>query len=157
MPKIFVLRHQLAEQQAKLRQHDKGQNDGENSSNSPSLSSDEEKFESAASKEVVLVQPGTSGTTLVLGPVVPQPQQPEVSDILQRPPPGLVIQPIPAPQPQTSSAPSTSNSETAGKQTLMFIHSQKAPRYEEIMSKLDNIELSSTFCGLLRKPQVVPI
>ena len=38
MPKIFVLRHQLQEQQAKLRQHDKG---GE-SSNSPSLSSDEE-------------------------------------------------------------------------------------------------------------------
>ena len=136
MPKIFVLRHQLAEQQAKLRQHDKGQNDGENSSNSPSLSSDEEKFESAASKEVVLVQPGTSGTTLVLGPVVPLPQQPEVSDILQRPPPGLVIQPIPAPQlspqPQISSAPSTSNSETAGKQTLKFIYSEKATKFEEI-------------------------
>ena len=141
MPKIFVLRHQLAEQQAKLRQHDKGQNDGENSSNSPSLSSDEEKFESAASKEVVLVQPGTSGTTLVLGPVVPLPQQPEVSDILQRPPPGLVIQPIPAPQrspqPQTSSAPSTSNSETAGKQTLKSTYSERTTKYEEIMSKLD--------------------
>ena len=140
MPKIFVLRHQLAEQQAKLRQHDKGQNDGENSSNSPSLSSDEEKFESAASKEVVLVQPGTSGTTLVLGPVVPLPQQPEVSDILQRPPPGLVIQPIPAPQlspqPQISSAPSTSNSETAGKQTIIFIRSEEAPKYEQIMSRL---------------------
>ena len=109
MPKIFVLRHQLQEQQAKLRQHDKG---GE-SSNSPSLSSDEEKFEPAASKKAGVVQP-----PVLLPPVVPlpQPQQPEVSDILQRPPPGLVIQPIPPPQPQTS-APSTS-SPAAGKQTL---------------------------------------
>ena len=56
--------------------------------------------------------------------------------------------------PQTSSAPSTSNSETAGKQTLMFIHSEKAPKYEEIMSKLDKMEIFSNFCCLLRKPQL---
>ena len=68
MPKIFVLRHQLAEQQAKLRQHDKS---GENSS--PPLSSDEE-----AAKEAIIIE--------------------ERPEILQRPPPGLVIQPIPAPQ-----------------------------------------------------------
>ena len=114
MPKIFVLRHQLQEQQAKLRQHDKG---GE-SSNSPSLSSDEEKgFEPATSKKQagVIIQP----PVLNLAPVTSlQQPQPEVSDILQRPPPGLVIQPIPPPQPQPqTSAPSTS-SPTAGKKSL---------------------------------------
>ena len=72
MPKIFVLRHQLAEQQAKLRQHDKS---GENSS--PPLSSDEE-----AAKEAIIIE--------------------ERPEILQRPPPGLVIQPIPPPVPTTS-------------------------------------------------------
>ena len=121
MPKIFVLRHQLAEQQAKLRQHDKG---GESNSGSPSLSSDEEKFEPTASKSEtvsVVVQPpvlGGLGVAPVNNPL--QPQQPEVSDILQRPPPGLVIQPIPPPQAQTSS-PSTST-ETAGKKILDFIY-----------------------------------
>ena len=81
MPKIFVLRHQLAEQQARLRQHDKG---GE-ASNSPPLSSDEDnKYEG-------------------------QPSLNNVSEVLPRPPPGLVIQPIPGPAP-TSSGVGTSSS-----------------------------------------------
>ena len=101
MPKIFVLRHQLAEQQARLRQNDKG---GE-SSNSPSLSSDEE-----TRGETVVVQP-----SVLLAPAVLQSQQPEVCDILQRPPPGLVIQPIPPPQPQSSAA--STSSTAAGKHT----------------------------------------
>ena len=76
MPKIFVLRHQLAEQQARLRQHDKG---GE-ASNSPPLSSDEDnKYEG-------------------------QPSLNNVSEVLPRPPPGLVIQPIPGPAPSSSVA-----------------------------------------------------
>ena len=76
MPKIFVLRHQLAEQQARLRQHDKG---GE-ASNSPPLSSDEDnKYEG-------------------------QPSLNNVSEVLPRPPPGLVIQPIPGPAPSSSAA-----------------------------------------------------
>ena len=103
MPKIFVLRHQLAEQQARLRQNDKG---GESSNGSPSLSSDEE----TRPGETVVVQP-----SVLLAPAVLH-QQPEVSDILQRPPPGLVIQPIPAPpQPQTSAA--STSSTAAGKHT----------------------------------------
>lgn len=47
MPKIFVLRHQLAEQQAKLKLHDKG----DSSANSPPLS-DDEKLEAVASRRV---------------------------------------------------------------------------------------------------------
>ena len=117
MPKIFVLRHQLQEQQAKLRQHDKG---GE-SSNSPSLSSDEEKgFEPATSKKQagVIIQP----PVLNLAPVTSlQQPQPEVSDILQRPPPGLVIQPIPPPQPQPQTSVQSTSSPTAGKQILIFL------------------------------------
>lgn len=71
MPKIFVLRHQLAEQQARLRQHDKG---GAEASSSPPLSSDEEKFEAERQK-------------LIGG------NQPPVPELLNRPP-GLVIQPV---------------------------------------------------------------
>lgn len=78
MPKIFVLRHQLAEQQAKLRQHDK---QGENSS--PPLSSDEE-----AAKEALIQERPPSNHHAENRP-----------EILSRPPPGLVIQPIPAPIP----------------------------------------------------------
>ena len=83
MPKIFVLRHQLAEQQAKLRQHDK---QGENAS-SPPLSSDEE-----AAKEALINEQSPNSS---------QPSSPPASEnrpeILSRPPPGLVIQPIPPP------------------------------------------------------------
>ena len=86
MPKIYFVRHQLAEQEARLRQGDKA--GGENS-NSPPLSSDEEKFEPQKEGQV---QP--------------------VSDILQRPRPGLVIQPIPAP--------SSSNTPINGKIILFF-------------------------------------
>ena len=106
MPKIFVLRHQLAEQQAKLRQHDKG---GESSNGSPSLSSDEE-----TRGETVVVQPAS----VLLAPAVLQSQQPsEVCDILQRPPPGLVIQPIPPPLPQPQSSAASTSSTAAGKHT----------------------------------------
>ncbi len=92
MPKIFVLRHQLAEQQAKLRQHDKGEN-----SSSPPLSSDEDKFEPPK-------------------PESAQNKAHQVSDILQRPPPGLVIQPIPPPSIPSAASASTVASTSNGKQ-----------------------------------------
>ena len=109
MPKIFVLRHQLAEQQKKLRQDDKGAS-GE-ASNSPPLSPEQEdsnKYE--ASKNV---------------------QPPEVLPI--RPPSGLVIQPIPAPSSSTASLASAvassssvsiipSTQPSASGKTLFFIY-----------------------------------
>lgn len=109
MPKIFVLRHQLAEQQAKLRQHDKA---GSENANSPPLSSDEEKFE--PTQKVVVQEAdaaGASTSTAASSSSVTVQQQPllPVSDILQRPRPGLVIQPIPAP-PSTSPSSSASTS-----------------------------------------------
>ena len=88
MPKIFVLRHQLAEQQKKLRQDDKGA--GGEASNSPPLSPEEDsnKYEASHPR-------GQSSNNV----------PPE--DLPLRPLSGLVIQPIPAPSTATSAASSS--------------------------------------------------
>ena len=87
MPKIFVLRHQLAEQQKKLRQDDKGA--GGEASNSPPLSPEEDSNKYEASPR------GQSSNNV----------PPEVLPL--RPLSGLVIQPIPAPSTATSAASSS--------------------------------------------------
>ena len=103
MPKIFVLRHQLAEQQARLRQSDKGE-----ASNSPPLSSDEDtKYEAG--------QPSN-------------PLHPNVSEVLPRAPPGLVIQPIPPPPTAPSTSSNLPKPTASGKNFLKILLGVKLDR-----------------------------
>ena len=106
MPKIFVLRHQLEQQQKKLNQANKAE--GGEASNSPPLSPDEDNKYEAAPR-------GQSSNTV----------PPEVLHRQH----GLVIQPIPAPS--TASATSSSVSiipspkPSASGKTLILMHYTK--------------------------------
>ncbi len=122
MPKIFVLRHQLAEQQAKLKANDKGGDSA--ASNSPPLSSsppgggassgagsgDERGSGSSGGSTNQIVQNKAPSSAVQIhshaSPPRPQIVVPEGVAPSSHPhhetvilPPGLVIQPIPAPPP----------------------------------------------------------
>jgi hypothetical protein len=69
MPKIFVLRHQLAEQQAKLKLQAKGSDP----SGSVSPSSDEEKFEPQQARGTCIVNPASPTQASAASAVPEQP------------------------------------------------------------------------------------
>ncbi len=99
MPKIFVLRHQLAQQQAKLKANDKGGDT--TASNSPPLSSPAGAGSGGNGSEdenpprVVQAQQ-LEGVQVHVTPPSGLPPHAETLVI----PPGLVIQPVPQPGPR---------------------------------------------------------